>query len=236
MSDKIIVGIHQPNFMPWVGYFYKIHRASDFVFLDNIQIETKSKQAFVNRVKVNTGAGETWLTCPISKEKSTSKLIMDIQFVDKFDWRQKILKTLFYNYKKCLYFNDIYPFIEKLICSDYQHLGTYNSEIIMALSKAIGLKTSFHFSSKMNLLSQEKNERLIEICNKLNSCIYLSGKGGMQYHNQELFNNSGITYLDLNFHHPIYSTNKEFRKGLSIIDALFHLGFKGVQELLIQPN
>lgn len=231
MNSKI-VGVHQPNFLPWLGYFYKIYKSTDFVFLDNVQIETGSQQAYVNRTKVNSNTGELWLTCPISKENSESKLISDTCFVSKFNWRKKILKTLFFNYQKSAHFKSIYPFIEDLIDKQENKLAIYNIEMIKSISNKLELETTFHIASHMNLKSDEKNQRLVEICQQLDSVNYLAGKGGLLYQDKEHFIGNGIDIIPVNFTHPKYMHQLNFIPGLSITDALFSVGFDGVRNLI----
>ena len=64
MGD-VIVGIHQPNFFPWFGYFLKIARSNKFVFLDDVQISNTS--SYVNRTSININGQAKWLTAPIRR-------------------------------------------------------------------------------------------------------------------------------------------------------------------------
>ena len=59
----LIVGIHQPNFMPWLGYFYKIYKSDVFIFLDDVQF-TKTGSSYINRVNVNMNGESKYLTVP----------------------------------------------------------------------------------------------------------------------------------------------------------------------------
>jgi hypothetical protein len=60
-KDKIIVAIHQPQYLPWLGYFDKIDKADKFVFLDTVQFK---KNEWQNRNKIRTVHGCQWLTVP----------------------------------------------------------------------------------------------------------------------------------------------------------------------------
>jgi len=48
----MIVAIHQPQYLPWLGYLDKIERCDTFVFLDNVQFK---KNEWQNRNKIKTG-------------------------------------------------------------------------------------------------------------------------------------------------------------------------------------
>ena len=88
MGDKI-VAIHQPNFLPWIGYFYKIVKSDIFVFLDNVQY---TKNSFINRNKIKTSQGEMWLTVPVSF--SFGQLIRKVRINNLVDWQKKHLRRL----------------------------------------------------------------------------------------------------------------------------------------------
>jgi hypothetical protein len=231
------VGIHQPNFFPWLGYFYKIYRSNNFVFLDDVQIELASQQALVNRTKVKSSSGAIWITCPVSTKLSVSKIIRDVVFSPNNDWREKIKKTLYFNYKKAKYFDESYYLIEELLTQKTNQLAIYNINIIKSICVHIGIETQFYLSSELNIKSNERNERLIEICKTLKSSHYLSGKGGLKYHNPLTFAESNINIVDLNYKPTFYNQlYGEFAEGLSIVDVLFNCGKENTYKLLEQSR
>ena len=104
-----IVAIHQPNFLPWLGFFYKMLKADLFVFLDNVQF---SKNSYQNRVRIKTSQGQQWLTIPVFH--SFGQLTNEVQINNKENWREKHLKTLEMNYKRTPYFKIIYNMLESI--------------------------------------------------------------------------------------------------------------------------
>ena len=47
----LIAAGHQPNYLPWLGFFDKIKQADLFIIEDNIQFE---RQGFISRNKIMT--------------------------------------------------------------------------------------------------------------------------------------------------------------------------------------
>ena len=56
------VAIHQPHYLPWLGYLAKWAAADLFVFLDTVQYE---KSGYQNRNRIKTRDGPRWLTVPV---------------------------------------------------------------------------------------------------------------------------------------------------------------------------
>ncbi|MBU2027138.1 MAG: WbqC family protein, partial [Proteobacteria bacterium] len=59
----MIVAVHQPQYLPWLGYFDKIDRADVFVLLDTVQFK---KNEWQNRNRIKAAAGPQWLTVPVT--------------------------------------------------------------------------------------------------------------------------------------------------------------------------
>ena len=72
MGD-IVVGIHQPNFFPWFGFFLKIARSDKFVFLDDAQTQKKGG-SYLNRTKININGESKWMTAPIKRTQGTQTI------------------------------------------------------------------------------------------------------------------------------------------------------------------
>jgi len=220
---KVSVGIQQPNYFPWLGYFHKIKLSDSFVFLDTVDIQTRTESSFTNRTRIKTKQGTQWLTVPI--KKGNSKKIKDVIIDNIQPWKQKHLNTLFHAYKKAPFFEDGYPVIQKLILADFEKLSDFNIACITYICNYLHLQTKINRASEISIDETDKNLRLISICKSQGGNIYLSGEGGKKYNDMNLFaeHHIKVNYVDFSVtsYHQLYG---EFINGLSIIDALFNCG------------
>ena len=220
-----VCAIHQPNFFPWLGYFYKIAKSDVFVILDTVDIEIGTADAITNRTRIKTSSGVQWITVPV--KKGESKLIKDIAIDNTRKWRETMLKTIFFQYKKSQNFDSFYPVVVDLLNYTTDSLSEYNVHIIESMSKYMGLETKIVLASGMNNLSDDRNMRLIDICRQNGCDTYLSGNGGRKYHDEQLFVDNGVVVKYTDFVHPEYmQLHGDFVKGLSAIDYCFNDGKK----------
>lgn len=228
-----IVAIHQPNFFPWLGYFDKIFRADVFIFLDDVQFP-KTGGVWINRVKMCINGEERWLTAPVERSFHGTRNVNQMFFSRKEDWRAKMLKTLTIANRRAPYFDEAYSIIDPLIKHQEDNIAEFNIYAIKNLTALLGysdipLIRSSELSTK--LLS---NERLIDLTMLVGGKSYLCGGGAGGYQKDDLFQKAGISLIYQNFLHPTYIQfgQKDFVKGLSIVDALMHIGLEGVQVLM----
>ncbi len=227
MADQIKIGIHQPNYLPWLGYFYKIAQVDIFILLDNVQYE---KNSYTNRCQIKTPQAPFWLTLPIKRK--FPQMINKAEITNYKQEIQRHLKTISQNYQKAKYFNDLYPELEKIMKKDYSYLSDLNIALIKFLVNKLRIKTKIKTASDFQV-SGASTERLINLCKNFKGSIYLSGKGGANYQDEEKFKKAGINLKYTNFQHPNYNQLwKEFVPGMSIIDLLFNCGPESLKILL----
>lgn len=220
-----ICAIHQPNFFPWLGYFYKIAKSDVFVILDTVDIEVGTASAITNRTRIKTSTGVQWITIPI--KKGSSKVIKDIVIDNTKRWRETMLKTIYLQYKKSQNFDRFYPVVEDLLNYQTDNLSEYNVHIIESISRFMDIKTNIVIASEMKDLSNDRNMRLIDICRQNGCETYLSGNGGRKYHDERLFAENGINVKYTDFIHPEYKQlHGEFVQGLSAMDYIFNDGYE----------
>lgn len=224
---KNICAIHQPNFLPWLGYFYKIAKADMFVILDTVDIQIGTAKAITNRCKIKTNNGVVWLTIPI--KKSDSKRIKDIEIVQN-NWQNKILKTISQQYGKAENFKNFWPIFEAIIAYESESLSEYNTNAIRIICKYLNIETTLILASEMNVKSMDRNTRIIDICKEASCNTYFSGKGGANYHDENKFYENKIEIQYTQFEHPVYNQlYGDFVAGLSIVDYLFSNGLEDLK-------
>ncbi|OGP52747.1 MAG: hypothetical protein A2Y65_12140 [Deltaproteobacteria bacterium RBG_13_52_11] len=216
----MIVAIHQPQFMPWLGYFDKIVRSETFVFLDSVQFK---KNEFQNRNKIKTAQGWMWLTVPVMYKYPDP--IDEVKINNRTDWRKKHVRTLAINYQKAPYFHELFPEVEQFYAGDSEFISEVNRESILMLLRMLGARKKTEVASALGDLPKEPSERLAAICESVGADTYLSGAGGRNYLDLEPFNNKGITVAFQAFKHPIYpQLYGDFIPNLSLLDLLFNCG------------
>lgn len=225
---NVVVGIHQPNFMPWLGYFYKILQSDVFIFLDDVQIQ-KTGASYTNRVSINQNGFAHNITMPIKKDKN-NLAIKYVKYLDE-KWKNKLIKTLQTVYAKALFFQKHKEFIFELILFQASNIAQYNIHFIQSIAQCLGINSIFVKSSDFHIESSS-TLRLIELVKCVNGNIYLSGNGGDKYQDKDLYmqHNIALQYNKMpNYIYQQYNT-ESFLGGLSVIDAIFNVGFDGLRK------
>jgi hypothetical protein len=231
--ENKIIAIHQPYFLPWLGFFSKIIRSDIFVILDNVQYPKKGGY-WANRVKIIINGEAEWLTMPIIRSYSGYKNINEMKIDNSKPWRENILKTIERNYKHADFFDSCFDIIEKLIIYETDDLVSYNVNIINTLCQSLGIETSKIIFASGLTSSGKATDLLISITKELCGSAYLCGGGASKYQEDEKFKENNINLIYLNYQHPVYKqfNTKEFLKGLSVIDPIMNIGIAETAKLL----
>lgn len=217
----MVVSIHQPNYIPWTGYFYKIYKSDIFVFLDDVQY---IRRGFINRNRIKTHQGVSWLTVPVENKGNYGCKINQIKIKNDPDWRKNHLRTIESNYKRSDYFNVLYDVLKDCLMANHDRLSDLNMDIIKNICKLLDIKTEMVLSSELNI-NTKGTERIISICKALGADEYLSGSGGAKYQDEKMFEENSIRLVYSDFReNPYKQLWGEFIGGLSVIDYIFNCG------------
>lgn len=216
---KKTIAIHQPNYLPWLGFYDKIAKADSWVVFDDVMIGNRS-QSPVNRNLVKTPQGKAWLTVPVYV--NFDDLINTISVDYEQDWPKDHLKTIFFNYKKAPNFDKIYPLLEKEYSKKIGNLAELNLAFIDIFLKFFGIKKERVRSSELKVPGK-RNELLINICKKVGADVYLAGQGSKDYMDLAMFKKAGIEVVWQEFIHPAYPQLwGEFIPKLSALDYVLN--------------
>jgi hypothetical protein len=157
------VGIMQPYFFPYIGYYQLIQAVDKFILLDDVNF---IKRGWINRNRIAVNKHEHLFTIPLEKT-SQNKLIKDIEVSDAFNWRATLLKTISYNYKKAPYYAVAFPLIEDIILYNERQLSGFLYYSLTRILDYLDVRTTIVYSSRVYNNSEFKGqERIIDICQK----------------------------------------------------------------------
>lgn len=228
MSRTVV--IHQPDFLPYIGFFHKFLNADLWVILDNVQYVSGSR-SWHHRDKIKTPNGEKWVTVSVQKAKRDAK-INEIILSKDVDWQSANLNLIIQNYKDAPFFEEINPFIDALYKYKCEKMMDFNLKSIEILMDMFGIKIEKRLASELNP-EGKSNELLVDILKKAGATAYLSGQGAKDYYDPQPYNNAGINVLWQDFKHPVYpQLYGEFIPYLSSIDLLFNCGIENSRKIL----
>ncbi|MDP2939789.1 MAG: WbqC family protein [Candidatus Omnitrophota bacterium] len=228
--NKTVV-IHQPDFLPHIGFFHRFLYADLWVILDNVQFIHKTSKSWHNRDKIKTPQGEKWITLPIKKCPRNTN-IREVFLSTETNWRNDHLNLIKENYKKAPYFSAIFPRIEELYHFKCNKMINFNLKSINMLLKLFDIKISSTFASTLNSVGR-KNELLVDILKKVGGSVYLSGLGAKSYFDQKPFDNANIKVVWQDFKHPVYpQLHGKFIPYLSSVDLLMNCGIEKSRKIL----
>lgn len=223
----MIIAAHQPNFMPWLGYFDKMRKADVFVTVDHVQME---RQSFQNRTKIKTSEGARWITVPVVQESRDERVLdkrIDNSRDGRFRWERKMGLTLKYAYQASPHYAEYAPVLAEILESRWDKLADLNHKLIDFCRVALAIRTPMVRSSELKVAGV-KSELILNMCRALGAKAYLSGTGASRgYLDVAAFEKAGIEVLWQDFRHPQYPQNppsKPFIEKLSALDLLFNCG------------
>lgn len=225
-----VVSIHQPGYLPWLGYFERIARSDIHVYFDDVQFE---KNSYNNRNKIKTARGWAWLTVPVfTKGKFGQNLLWDVEIDNKIPWPRKHWNALVGSYSKAPYFKQHAGFFEALYAKPWTKLLELNYAVIDYLITAFGIKTRFVKSSEIGA-EGVKAGLVLNICKKLGASKYLSGMLGRDYLDPLEFERSGIGLEFQDYRHPQYpQLFGSFEPSMAAVDLLFNCGQESLTILM----
>lgn len=222
----MIVAIHQPNFIPWLGYFYKINHCDRFVLLDDVQY---TKNSLINRNKIKTVEGEQWVTMPVLHTGNFGQNINDTHLMLFEKHYKKFIRTLQTNYSKAPFYTEIMQLLE---IDDFSCdiISVFNEQLIRRVADYLEIPTPIVRSSELDGIVGTSTNRLISICKLLGADMYLAGFGGKNYQDDALFHQAGIEPFVSNFTYPRYDQmHGSFVSNLSVLDVLMNIGKRSIQ-------
>ncbi|MBI4536534.1 MAG: WbqC family protein [candidate division NC10 bacterium] len=220
------VAIHQPQYLPWLGYADKIDSADVFVLLDTVQFK---KHEWQNRNRIRTKDEWQWLTVPVIDR--FPERIDRVEINSRTDWQRKHCQALRLHYAKAQFWEPVGPDLLGLIERPWSRLAELNCAVLDLLCRYLGITTPRILASTL-IAHEEPTERLIDLCRAVGGSTYLAGQGGVNYMDLDRFRDSGLLMEVQAYRHPSYSQRYQpFVSHLSVVDLLFNCGPKSLEIL-----
>jgi hypothetical protein len=219
-----ICAIMQPTYLPWIGYFALMDMADAFVFLDDVQLSKQSWQTR-NRIKGESGK-ELLLSVPV--RHAGAQPIKDVE-IDGSHWIAKHVKSFTQNYRKAPHFSDAVGLYEPALQSGATKLCDLNIAIITAVADRIGITGKRVRSSGIAAKSDDRRDRLVDICKAVGADTYLSPAGAAGYLSEDdgegQFAAHGMALLYQRYEHPTYpQINGAFLPYMCVLDLIANVG------------
>ena len=218
----MIVSIHQPNYIPWLGFFHKLLLSDTYIVFDDVQFPRGKDYANRNQIKTNNG--KMWLTASVLGKKDL-KPWNQIE-INNNGWKEKHLTNIESFYKKTPYFKSYFLFLKRIYETDHKLLLDLNLDLIIfflgCLDKIPNIILSSDIKTELTGL-----DKILYILKDQKATKYISGdgEGSRRYIDEQLFKDNNIELVWQNYKHPTYNQlYGEFIPYLSILDLLFNEG------------
>jgi hypothetical protein len=228
----IKVGVMQPYFFPYIGYYQLVHAVDTFVFYDDVNFINRG---WINRNRILINGQPSYITVALSGA-SQNKAICEIPVLD--DGR-KILRSIEMAYRKAPYFQDAFDPIAQVLTGSVDNIGELAARSVTVVMDHLGIRRDFLRSSESfpETRGMERADRLIAITKACGGVHYVNAPGGETLYDKEEFRARGV---ELHFLQPVLPTYPQFgntfQPGLSIVDVLMFNPVETVRTMLQNAN
>ncbi|CUH95078.1 hypothetical protein P22_1147 [Propionispora sp. 2/2-37] len=225
----MIISGHQPNYLPWLGYFHKMMSCDLFVILDDVLL---SRREVTKKNKIKGPEGERILSVQVERKKS---LIKDAALQNDFPWYSNHWGSLQTCYARSPYWQKYKSLFLPIYEAPGRLLIDFNLRLIHVIREILEIDTPMIRASGIAGVEGHKGELIVSLCKQCKADIYLSGNGARVYNDEAAFENNNIRLVYQDFKHPVYpQVWGDFIPNLSAVDLIFNCGPKSKDYLVKQ--
>lgn len=229
------LGIMQPYFFPYLGYYSLMKNTDKWVVFDTVQY---IERGWMNRNRIihPNKPEDMYINVPLQSH-NRNILIKDVLISQNKDYKEKILAQLESSYKKrAKYYDEIYHLVEEVLSYQTDSLVDLNVCSLKKVMNYLQLPFDYYIFSKMNLVIDDvhdSGEWALNISKAIGAKEYINPPGGMELFDEDKFKENYIELSFLKINLKPYKQKKPlFFEGLSIIDVLMFNDIKTVNQML----
>lgn len=224
------LGIMQPYFVPYIGYWQLMNAVDKYVIYDDVNF---IKGGWINRNRILMNGQPMYFNLPMSGA-SPNKLINEVGVNNNQAIISKNLRIIEAAYKKAPYFSTVYPIIEKVLCSGKESLSEFIAESFRIINPYLGIETELIISSTLQKdCSLKAQDKVLAICRELGATEYYNAIGGQELYSFSDFAKCGIKLSFLKTDTIVYQQfGDSFESNLSIIDVMMFNSAEQVMKML----
>lgn len=213
------IGIMQPYFLPYIGYFQLMNYVDEFIVYDNIQF---TKKGWIHRNRMLQNGKDEYFTLPLKKDSDF--LNVNQRFLsDSFSQeRVKMLNKIQNNYRKAQHFDKVFPILIDILNYPSDNLFEFIFNSISKIKLYLEIQTPLIISSSFSISDNLKGkDKVMELVKESQGSDYINPIGGLELYDKDEFSDKGIKLMFLktnNFHYPQFKN--EFIPFLSILDVM----------------
>lgn len=227
------LGIMQPYFFPYIGYFSLIQQADAFILFDTPQF---IRHGWIERNRILKPNGESlYIRVPLKKharETPINQLILK----NEEPWKNKLLAQLVPYKKKAPHYWKVVKLVKEALAIETTSIVALNYHTLKAVCHYLEIATPITVWSEMKVEIEEvtaPDEWALNICKALGSTNYVNPIGGLEFFDRQKYEEAQVK---IDFLKPIsvsyQQLTAEYNPFLSIIDVLMFNSVEEVQSML----
>jgi len=216
------IASHQPNYLPNLGYFYKMAHVDKFVIVTNVQFS--KGDGWVRRHMIKGSNQDQWLTVPVTGS-SSGQLIKEVMIDNSHKWRMNHKLNIKQAYRRTAD-QDALEKVLKIYDKKWDRLADLNIALIHCIKEILQIDTEIVLDEEVDGM---KWDLLINVCKEHQGDVYLSGMGGKEYFTDEHYqqlkeNNITLEFVqhDVTSMYPYTALHYMFTHGVDTVRALLH--------------
>lgn len=221
------LGIMQPYFMPYIGYWQLMAAVDTYVVYDDVNY---IKGGWVARNNILLNGQKHMFTITLNGA-SPNKLFNEITIKDDFKKFSRLIESA---YRKAPYYAEVSALLEKIYSYEDKSLGAFMVNSFQVVLEYLEIDTKLILSSMIEKdNSLRGKEKVKHICQLLGADTYYNAIGGQELYDKNDFKAGGIDlyFVQTNLT-PYAQLGNEFVPGLSMIDVLMFNSPTEVKQLL----